>query len=270
MRPGRSLSIWIAVAFFIFILVPPSLAQEGYNYGTMQADRANIVAPGETWTTKLYVFNEGTRVTHVKAWVGSAPGVNVTLDPSLRTIVYDVGGVPRPVEESLCVNPKGAQGCQRPDGTDYPPGDPLPAKPAQSPEGIEYVQLAADGKTVYSPARVLNITITVPKTAALGTTYPVRIDTQAFWLGALGTVSLEQARSFEYTVTAAQRDFVERPVKTAPPGQSPTTEGGRPGASGPGTTTVVEREVTSPLLLGVVAAMGIAVAALFGLRVLKK
>lgn len=270
MRPGLSAPIWIAAAFFLFISTVS--AQEGYNYGTMQADRANILAPGESWTTKLFVFNEGTRVTHVKASVGSASGAEVALDPSLRTVVYDVGGVPKPVEENLCVNPRGVQGCERPDGTLYPPGDSVPSKPAASPQGIEYIQVASGGTVVYYPARVLNITITVPKNAALGTSYPVRIETKAFWLGALGTVSLEQSRSFDYTVTAAQKDFVERPVKTAPAGQ-PTPGGGSPGGpagSSPGTTTVVEREVMSPLLLGVVAVLGIAVAALFGLRFLKK
>jgi len=169
-----------------------------YNFASMQSDKSLILAPGEQGITKLYFFNiEGNRNTHIALSVGGIPdNWDISFEPALHTTTVSVSGVPTTFTENLFVKPSEA--------VDKVPGD--------VPEDVEYISTAVG----FVGAKSVEIKIKVPVDEKLGTTDKVRIDASASWAGQGGSAAITQARSFEYTITVASKEFTETILDQAP------------------------------------------------------
>ncbi len=204
----------VVVLIILVLLAGVIYGQEAptYNFGTMQAEKAINIEPGQSHTANIYVYNiYGNRITHVKFSVASAPeGWDVRLDPGLHTVTTNISGELISVEENLFAEPT----------------DTLPAKPDSPPEGVEYLE--AGGVDGFIPAKVLNVVITPPKSAGLGESHTITINAKATWLGQGGMVILSQDRNFDFTVRTMQEKFTEEivlqteaPVASGAGGESP-------------------------------------------------
>ena len=183
--------------FIVFLLITLVQAQEQakYNFGTMQAAKELNVNPGGEISTKLYFYNiYGNRATHIKLEIGEAPeNWVIELNPSIKSVDYDVSGTITSVEENLYVELSEA----------------VDEIPSVIPEGIEYISSSVG----YVGAQPIEIKIIVPENEKYGT-YNLRVDASAFWLGQLGSVAIQQSRSFDYKINIVSEVFYEKPVKT--------------------------------------------------------
>jgi hypothetical protein len=203
---------FVGVLFLFLISLTSVYAQEGgaaYNFGTMQEETGINIEPGETYTTKIYVYNiYGNRITHVTFTVTQAPqDWDIVLEPEVHTITTNISGELVTVEENLYAEPT----------------SPVGEIPESVPEGMEYLQ--AGGVEGYIPAKVLKVTIKVPESAPLGKTYTITVNAKATWLGQGGMVVLSQDRNFDFTVKTVTRKFTEEIVKETP---KPEEEGAPP------------------------------------------
>jgi hypothetical protein len=236
--------IAIAFAISIFFLFGIAQAQEEApkcNFGTLKAGVGGLMAPGEKWEAPIFFFNQGNRVTHVRLYVIEKPeGWNVTIDPPLEKKKYLVHGEEREVEENICVNPPGLQACRRPDGSYYPPGDPVDEPPEELPEGIDYHLMM--GK--YYPVRVATVTAKIPEDAEIGKSYGILVQAFATCLGPAGMITLEQTRTFDYTLRLIQREYAEEAIIETP---APTPTATLPTeATSETQTIIIQKEMEIP------------------------
>lgn len=190
----------ILISLFVIVLLMNvsilAQAQEEdakYNFGTMQAAKELNVNPGGEITTKLYFYNiYGNRATHIKLEVGESPqDWQIELNPSVKSVDYDVSGIITSVDENLYVEPSEA----------------VDEIPLDIPEGIEYISSSVG----YVGANFVEIKIKVPENEEYGS-YDLRIDASAFWLGQQGTAEIQQSRSFDYKINIVSAIFYEKPV----------------------------------------------------------
>ncbi len=204
-----------AILVLLILFLSPVYAQgeaPTYNFGTMQAEKAVNIEPGESHTAKIYVYNiYGNRITHVRFSVVEAPeGWDIELEPELHTVTTNISGELVTVEENLFAEPTST----------------VAQPPDLIPEGMEYLQ-AGDVEGLI-PSKVLKVIITPPKSAPLGGTHKITVNAKATWLGQGGMVVLSQDRNFDFTVRTMQEKFTEEivvqteaPVESGEGGQSP-------------------------------------------------
>ena len=188
------ISLFVIVLLINLItLVQAQEEQAKYNFGTMQAAKELNVNPGAEIITKLYFYNiYGNRATHIKLEIGEAPeNWIIELNPSVKSVDYDVAGTITTVDENLYVEVSEA----------------VDEIPSIIPEGIEYISSSVG----YVGANLIEIKITVPADEEYGT-YDLRVDASAFWLGQLGSVAIQQSRSFDYKINVVSEVFYEKPV----------------------------------------------------------
>ena len=88
------------------------------------------------------------------------------------------------------------------------PGELFTEEPQAVPDGMVSVKVPGRGYALGKAARVL---ITVPQSAALGTTGEIVVSAEASWLGQGGSATVKQARDFDFTVTvvSASTEYTE-------------------------------------------------------------
>jgi hypothetical protein len=176
-----------------------------FNFGSMQKMKSISLEPGEEGELLLYFFNiYGDRITHIKLELTSYPeGWEVEIEPPIHEQQVEVQGRVITVTENLYVEPS----------------KPVPEKPEQVPEGMEYL---VSGKVEgFIPAKVVKIKVKVPKDAELWKEYPINVRGTAFWLGEGGNVALNQQRNFAFTVKTIKREYTERIITEEEKGIKP-------------------------------------------------
>ena len=193
----KKILVSLFIVIFLVSLVIAQEEQAKYNFGTMQAAKELNVNPGGEITTKLYFYNVyGNRATHLKLEIGENPqDWQIELNPSVKSVDYDVSGTITTVEENLYVEVSEA----------------VDEIPLDIPEGIEYISSSVG----YVGANPIEIKIKIPENEEYGT-YNLRIDASAFWLGQLGSVAIQQARSFDYKINVVSDVFYEKPITEEP------------------------------------------------------
>lgn len=196
----ESLVVFIPVIFVIFLLSFTSFvyAQPAeYNFGTTQQSNLIQIEPGKTATTKIFFYNIwGNRITHVSLEVAEKPeGWQVQIEPELHNVTLNVTGVIISAEENLFAMP-----CKI-DAEWCPTSELIPR------EGVEYI--SGSGVKGKIPAKYALITVTAPPNVPLWTEYTLKITAYANWYGEAGTVALNQARDFSYTIRTVTHEYTE-------------------------------------------------------------
>ena len=184
-------------ALVVLVLPLTAYAEEEaarYNFASAQGAKELKVPPGEQIDGTVYFYNiDGNRITHITLAVSQAPsGWAVTIEPPLSETEVLVSGMPVTVEENLYVEP----------------GELFTEEPQAVPDGMVSVKVPGRGYALGKAARVL---ITVPQSAALGTTGEIVVSAEASWLGQGGSATVKQARDFDFTVTvvSASTEYTE-------------------------------------------------------------
>ncbi len=185
------------VALVVLALPLAAYAEEEaakYNFASAQGAKELRVPPGETTEGTVYFYNiDGNRITHITLAVSQAPsGWGVTIEPPISETEVLVSGMPVMVEENLYIEP----------------GELFTEEPEAVPDGMVSVKVPGRGYALGKAARVL---ITVPQSAALGTTGEIVVSAEASWLGQSGSAAVKQARDFDFTVTvvSASTEYTE-------------------------------------------------------------
>jgi hypothetical protein len=216
----RTLFPLFLVSFFLLAATAMSAAQSPlYDFGTMQQGKTVQAEPGETVNLTLFFYVDevyGNRITHVLLSVQNAPsGWPIEFNPPAHDEYLNVSGIMTTSHENVFVTPLPL----------------LPEPPAVPTPGMEYLR-SPSGKGFLQARRVQAI-VRIPKDAALGQTYPVKILGEAFWFGQSGNIALKQTRSFEFQINTAKKEYTEQ-VVAAPPAKSNATNASANAASGAG------------------------------------
>lgn len=160
-----------------------------YNFASVQGAGNLRVAPGGEASGQLRFYNvDGNRTTHIALEVVEAPSNwEVVTDPPLHEQEVSLGGDIITVTENLYVEPT----------------EVLSEEIEDVPEGMTSLTLSNKlGPNIpgYALAKVVSITIRVPKSCKAGTNGEVRIRAVASWLGQTGTATIGQTRDFRFTV----------------------------------------------------------------------
>jgi hypothetical protein len=196
------------------------------------------VEPGESATTKIFVFNiHGNRPTHVRAGVAKTPpGFTIEILPEPETIEYNVSGVIMSSDENFVVDPV--------DRTTLPQ-----QKPETAEEGTEWITMG--GVEGFVPAKVLLVKVTADEALPLWEDYELKVAATANWfdLKETGPVSVGQAREFSYTVRTVTTQYSEEKVPSPTPSPTPS----------PQATAPVQQEILQEENLWFYATIGLAV-----------
>lgn len=206
---SRGLTALLVTILAVGLTAPTVTAQDGeFNFGSVQKTKGAAMEPGDSHTFTLLFFNEGDRVTHVRLQTHGLPDDwTVDVEPPLHDQLYDVSGVEKTVEENLYILPYDQY------GEIHGITPPLENAPETAPDGVKYVNL--EGVNGYIPAKEAKITVTVPEDTPLGTNQKFTVAATAFSLTRGGTVSVSQARDFDYTVSTRTNEFSEVPIQDA-------------------------------------------------------
>lgn len=186
----------IAIGLFLVLLVSSFvIAQDElpqYNFGSAQGAKSLSGKPGQNIEGILYFYNVyGNRPTHIKLEIAEKPDWEISLNPSVRSVPYEVSGVVQNVEENLVVYPSEAQ-----------------EKAGDFQEGKEWIS----SKVGYLHADYVKINIKIPENEEIGKTFNLKIKGTAFWLGQEGTIALQQEREFDYAIRTTT-EYYEKPVE---------------------------------------------------------
>ena len=205
----RTLFPLFLASFLLLAAAAAASAQSPlYDFGSMQQGKTVQAEPGDTVNLSVFFFVDkeyGNRITHVLLGVQNAPqGWEVEFNPPAHDEYLNVSGIITTSHENVFIEPR-----------------PLLPQSPQTPEaGFDYLR-SPSGKGYLQAKRVQAI-VRVPKDAALGQTYPVKLLGEAFWFGQSGNVALKQTRSFEFQISLVKKEYTEQVVAAPPPGQNAT------------------------------------------------
>ncbi|MBN1863088.1 MAG: hypothetical protein JW790_05540 [Dehalococcoidales bacterium] len=192
----KKICLFVLAALLLLALPLPASADEPakYNFASAQGDKNLKVTPGGEVKGDIYFYNiDGNRITHITLEVGQAPsGWEITIEPPLSETQVMVNSILVTVTENLYVEP----------------GELLSEEPQTVPEGMISITVPGRGYTLGKLAQVM---VSVPESAALGTTGEITIAAEATWLGQTGAAAVKQARDFDFTVTVVSEsaEFTE-------------------------------------------------------------
>ncbi len=210
----KKFCLLLTIGLILLMLPLPVQADEEakYNFASAQGDKELKIQPGQEGRGYIYFYNiDGNRITHISLNVAGAPdGWQVRIEPPVTETQVMVSGMPVTVTENLYVEPS----------------ELLAEEPSTIPEGLVSIKVPGRG---FALGKMAQIIISVPSSAALGSTGEIKIAGEASWLGQSGSAAVKQARDFGFTVTvfSGQTEFSEEivtPVKSAQ-----TTETGKEG-----------------------------------------
>lgn len=181
-----------------FMLILPGTVQASCSIGSTPLS-ANLEAiPGETVTAVWNFYNiHGDRITHVALEPVNIPlGWEVSFEPGLRLVPYNVSGIIENINENVGLLPIDVV-LQRPD---------IPS------EGMDYIK--HPNEEGYIPIRPVKIHIRVPENTEMGKTYYFNITAIGNCFQGEGTAIPGVSTEYQVAVkTKASHEFFELPIQ---------------------------------------------------------